>query len=336
DFYNVLKAFKEKKGAEEPFILAATCVPNNNCLIGGYGVPGLMSSFPVSSEPFYQVDGKVKFGPVEAGFKEYLTMMNKWYNEGLVSKDFVSKNANIMDPNVEAAILNNKAGLWYNIQATIANLKLKAVDPKFEAAAIADPVKVAGDKIQIMNSSGLTSGGMCISTQCKNPELAVKWLDFWFSDTGAALANYGVEGKTYTVKDGKYEYTDLMVKNPDKMNLNEAQMKYTVSFLPTISVAKKNYVTYSDAQKAAPETWTSNKVNAYDLPLGMSVSTDESAEYSSIYNDIQTYTIEMMTKFIMGREPLSGFDQFAAKVKDMGIDKCIAIKQAALERYNKR
>ena len=38
--------------------------------------------------PVYVVDGDVKFGWVEEGFKDYLTLMHQWYTEGLLGADF--------------------------------------------------------------------------------------------------------------------------------------------------------------------------------------------------------------------------------------------------------
>ena len=40
---------------------------------------------------FYQVDGKVMFGPAQPEYLEYLTVMNRWYKNGLIDKDWVSR-----------------------------------------------------------------------------------------------------------------------------------------------------------------------------------------------------------------------------------------------------
>jgi putative aldouronate transport system substrate-binding protein len=38
----------------------------------------------------------------------------------------------------------------------------------------------------------------------------------------------------------------------------------------------------------------------------------------------------------MGQESLDKFDEYLSKVKGMGIDEAVKIKQTALERFNKR
>jgi putative aldouronate transport system substrate-binding protein len=53
-------------------------------------------------------------------------------------------------------------------------------------------------------------------------------------------------------------------------------------------------------------------------------------------SDIISYVDDMTVKFIMGNEPISGYDEFVSRIKTMGIDQIIKIQQKALDRYNKR
>ena len=79
------------------------------------------------------------------------------------------------------------------------------------------------------------------------------------------------------------------------------------------------------------------------MPIGrthnstdITISSDESAEYSFIYTDINTLIQETTAAFISNRKPLSEFDDFVAEIKRMNIDRCIEIQQAALDRYYNR
>lgn len=61
--------------------------------------------------PFYQIDGEVKFGPMEDGYKKYLSTLAKWYADGLIYKDFytyVDSNTNPPDD----LVLNDQMGLY--------------------------------------------------------------------------------------------------------------------------------------------------------------------------------------------------------------------------------
>ena len=67
---------KNELKVESPLSLMASQLSS---FAGAYGV----------SNTFYMDEGKVKFGPVEDGYKQYLMTMKKWYDEGLLDKDFV-------------------------------------------------------------------------------------------------------------------------------------------------------------------------------------------------------------------------------------------------------
>jgi putative aldouronate transport system substrate-binding protein len=66
---------------------------------------------------------------------------------------------------------------------------------------------------------------------------------------------------------------------------------------------------------------------------GINLTTDESTEYYGLYSDIETYMDEHIIKFIVGDQSLDEFDDYVATLKQMGIEDCIAIEQAAYDRY---
>ena len=63
---------------------------------------------------------------------------------------------------------------------------------------------------------------------------------------------------------------------------------------------------------------------------------EESEEYSTIMNEVETYRDEMTNKFILGTESLDNFDQYVETLNSLGLQRAIEIQDAALERYNKR
>ena len=54
----------------------------------GYEVQlmGMYDMYMNSGTRFYQQDGTVKFAPLEDKFLDYLTLLNKWYQKGYISK----------------------------------------------------------------------------------------------------------------------------------------------------------------------------------------------------------------------------------------------------------
>ena len=68
----------------------------------------------------------------------------------------------------------------------------------------------------------------------------------------------------------------------------------------------------------------------------VTLTTEEGNEYANIYGDIDTLVRESIPSFITGAKPLSDWDAFVSQIRSMGIDRCIALQQAALDRYNAR
>ena len=171
----------------------------------------------------------------------------------------------------------------------------------------------------------------------KFPAETVKWLDYKYGEEGHMLFNFGVEGVSYEMKDGYPTYTDEVMKNPDGLSITQAMSKYNLASYSGPFVQDRRYIEQYSAlpqQKAAIETWM-NAENDRLMPI-ISPTAEESTRYASIMNDINTYYEEMVNKFIMGVEPISGFDQFVQTVQGMGIEEALQIQQAALDRFNSR
>ena len=63
------------------------------------------------------------------------------------------------------------------------------------------------------------------------------------------------------------------------------------------------------------------------------MNVDESQEYTDLYADIETYQDENIVKFVVGDKSLDEFDDFVATLKQMGIERCVELEQAAYDRY---
>lgn len=98
DLHNVLTQFKEQKNASAPLVIPVNTGVQGN-LLYGYNI-----------DNYYQVDGQVRFGPMQPEFKEYLTMMNQWYNEGLLSDSFLTSQAEVLMD--FSTILSGDTGVW--------------------------------------------------------------------------------------------------------------------------------------------------------------------------------------------------------------------------------
>lgn len=321
DWYVMLKAFKDKKGAKAPFLLSANGLNPDESLIAGFGV----------GQRFFQVDGLVKYGPIENGYKEYLTTMNKWYSEGLIDDNFATRDSESMTQ----LRITDGAGAWMDGFWTFKSYASQAKDKDYRVVAVPTPVKNPGDKAHLRQTNFNVRGyWAAITKDCKYPVEAVKWFDYLYSDDGYILANYGIEGETFNVVDGKYVYTDIISNNPDGLTVNEAIHKYVLHHGPMIRDWQRDLYTYTEDERNAESIW--GKADSdYVMPM-ITATPEEGTKMASIMSDIDTYVSEMTLKFILGSEPMSRYEEFVNRIKQMNIDEAIKIQQATLDRYNSR
>ena len=186
DWETMLTAFKDQEGATAPLSLSYTGYAFANALNGGYGI----------ASSFYQENGVVKFGPMEDGRKDYVTMMNHWYSNGLIDPDFMSSNSILPD---NAMITTGKTGAFCSGYALISAYENANSDPDAEYIPVPAPKLKEEDAVKL-NIYYLLGPCITISADSPNAELCVKWLDYLFSDEGTLLANYGTDRRLRNAK----------------------------------------------------------------------------------------------------------------------------------------
>ncbi|QAY67031.1 extracellular solute-binding protein [Paenibacillus protaetiae] len=333
DWTNMLRAFKEKKGAAAP--LSFNSKPRffndsgNGVFMGAFGV----------TRGFYQEDGQVKFGPAEPGFKQYLQLFHDWYAEGLIDKNAATADSKAVDSNVASgatgAMIGNAGGGIGKWQPLV-----EAKDPKALLVAAPYPVLNKGEKPKFGQRTDAYSseGTVAVTAKSKNAELAVKMLDYGYSDEGHMFFNFGTEGVSYNMVNGYPTYTDLLMKNPDKLAPAQAISMYARGSYNGPFVQDKRYAEQFFAlqtQRDAIGVWANTDAEKYNLPP-ITPTPEESTEYATIMNDINTLVDEMTIKIILGDEPVDSFDSYVQKMKSLKLDRAIEIETAALQRYNSR
>jgi putative aldouronate transport system substrate-binding protein len=330
ELHDVLTAFKEQKGADAALVLNYAATGINNGLVQGYGINGLVAD-AANSEPFYQVDDQVVYGPIQPEFKEYLTMVHDWYAEGLIWQDFMSY-SDFQNPPTDV-ILADRTGVFYGEVTFIATLGNSSTTEGFDLEAVPDFVQESGGTIPFQDESSYTaSTPWSISTQCEDPELLMQWCNYMYTDEGALLCNYGLEGESFEFdENGVPVFTDLVLNNPD-MSTTVALFMYCMDRGPFYRDETREQSGYTAAQKAASDIWTSNQTTGRAMG-STSLNTEESDKVNEFYGDIKTYIEQSVLEFVIGNRDLSEFDDYVQHIKDMGIDEVTACYQDAYERY---
>lgn len=335
EWYDMLKTIKDKKKLEYPFSFrqsakanaSANDIGNGNPFIGAYGI----------ALEWYVEDGKVKYGAIEKGYKDFLTTFNKWYNEKLLDPDFAVQD----DKTWRAKIAGDKTaaflgyagggmGYFYDL--------VQKTNPNFKLMGVTYPSLKKGEKAKFgQRDFTVAYGCASITTANKYPKETVQWLDYGYSPEGHMLFNFGIEGESYKMENGYPKYTDIITKNPEGKSMSIAMSNYMRSHYSGPMVQDKKYfeqfMKYPDQVKAV-EQWAKAEYSR-NFPK-LTPTPEESQKIAAIMTEVKVYSDEMFTKFIMGQESLDKFDQYVERMKKMGIEDAIKIYQTALERYNKR
>lgn len=334
EWTTALKAFKDKKGATAPLTgIKNFYISGSNAFNGAFNI----------GQRLYLNGSKIEFGPLQSSYRDYLTTMHQWYQEGLLDQDFSTNKNTIVDAN----ITKGKSGAIVGYLGSAMGRYLKQMqteDPGYNLVCAPYPVKNKGDK----NNFYLFEGDVCnrylaITTACKDPATAAEWIDYLYSDEGYYMVNFGVEGKSYNMVDGKPVYTDEILHNPDGLSINEAlclNCRATAQ-APGFKQAPEYLEQYYEFQQQIDgfKMWAENVegVRKTSIPEGLSAEADESEELSALNTDINTYVEEMSLKFITGEESFDNYDKFIETLKTtFNVDRYLEIEQNMYDRYLKR
>ncbi len=329
DWHQVLTAFKGVEGCEAPLMIGKNGTDTYGNWVSAYGV----------GPAFYQKDGVVKYGPAEQGYWEYLNTFRQWYEEGLIDKDFMANDAGFMAAG--EYIGTGRAGASANIVGLTADVwKTMGYtdDPDFFLSAVPYPVLKEGDTSYVLfNMRDLLKEAVVVTASCQDVELACRYLDYWYTKECMLYDSLGIEGDSYTAEDdGTYALTDSLLEQVATYQsvLGTLAAKYT---LLTSDFGLYNWagLDISSPQNTIDQSliW-SEASGAMALPTYMTMTDEEAFEYASLYTNIQTLSQEYTVKVITGASNLEqDYDTFLSKLEGCGLERCLAIQQAALDRY---
>lgn len=162
-----------------------------------------------------------------------------------------------------------------------------------------------------------------------------QWFDFWYTEPGALLANYGIEGVSYEFdENGKPYFIGYVVDNEEGYAASTAWLRYIADNVPHhYDWEREINDTMSENALSSQSIWDGNYEEKYTYPKFVTRPLEESEEFGRIMADVQTYVQENIPRFINGEKSMDEWDDYAAHLKAIGIDKAIRIQQDAYDRY---
>jgi len=334
DWEVVLTAMKDH-GVEVPYSMI-NCTGMDAAFLMSYGIAKPpINAF--SQNCFYaNEEGKITYGAIEDGYKEYLNTMNRWYKNGLLDSEFMTRSYMTVSDTIIAMYGKGQIGAAYVFDGILPTMVL-AVESENEKAvtkAVPTPILSQGDTV-LRSVDKLYAGNgtyWAITNNCSDPILAMRFLDYMCSPEGINLTNYGVEGDAYTMEDGIPAFTEKILGA--EVGTADSWRKNSGNALCIIGQEPVRNMQFKDANTQEwDRVWTES---AEQYSTIVSLSAEEETRLSTLMGDITTYVQEMTIKAIIDEKVLNNWDEVVQKLEEMGMNEVLEMQQAGYDRYNNR
>ncbi|MFB9276937.1 extracellular solute-binding protein [Cohnella cellulosilytica] len=330
ELYTYLKRVKEEdpnKNGKNDEIPLTSASPGNSLrdirtwLLGAFGI--------YEEEIFVDDNGKVRYTPMEEGYKEYLAYLNRLWNEDLLDHESFLQTSEQR----EAKARNNQIGLFSAWTA----FQMMGEEPNTD-----DPMfsPVTSDSVEtpaIAKNKGINTGAFAISKTNPSPEASLRWVDYSYSTEGATMFNKGPEGILWKYTDKENNVKEYLPV-PDGGDREAYRSKITPNYgipAPTINLPEIEKGLLGEV-----DDWLANETKTKLLDRGARIpypvlflTPEEQAEVTTMTSDLNTYVRQMEAKFVTGAEPLSNWEGYIGTIKKMGGERMSEIYQAAYDRW---
>ncbi len=281
-----------------------------------------------SSDTYYDYnDGTWHYGAAEDTMLEMITFLKKMIDEKLLPANFLT----ITTKEWQELVMTDRGFIFPDYQTRIDFFTptVRKSNPEFTLKAMIPPIANKEKGTNNLAKYNLDNYGVvvCNTGDRKRIENALKYVDWFYTDEAAELLSWGKEGETYEVKDGKRVYiTDDKGSQPNTLygfSLPGTMLRFdpdAVDAFESELISENRDITL----KYMNENVNPTTFIAF-TPEERAVLVQEGAA-------IRSYTKEMVSKFILGQEPLSKFDEFVKTLNDMGLEKFIGIYKSAYDR----
>ncbi len=326
DLYNVFKAFKEQdpngngKNDEIPYTEKGLSMD----FLNPFGITD-----PNGNNMLVQ-DGKPVYYPVTEEYKEGLKWANKLYEAGLIDKEMFTQDATMTSAkqqNADAPIVG------FSYQWTPDAVFGKWKDQYVTIPPLAGP---DGKRYQsgIPVGMSLYRNELLITASCKQPEIAARWADQFYTNEAGIQNFWGAIGTVIQKNDnGTYTLMDPPSGTSAdawywEQSVRDFGPKYvSPSFEKNIVLNPKT----GDGLKLEIDKLGSEYVTT-PFPNVM-YSAEEFQELPTLTTDIDGYAATMRAQWVTKGNIDAEWDAYIKKLNDMKLDQLIKIRTAAYERY---
>jgi putative aldouronate transport system substrate-binding protein len=295
---------------------------------------GARSGIAQTELEFVIKDGQLVHPFAQPEFRNAIKQVARWYDEGLIDKEIYTRKVRAR----EQLFGSNRGGMTRDWFASTGSYNqpqsVPSRVPGFKLVAIAPPADINGKQLEEDARKLVMPDGWAISYLNKHPVETIKLFDFYFSPAGRRLANFGVEGVHYEMRDGRPIFKDSLLKSgkPVASQLREVGAQIPIGFAQDYSYEAQ--WTFESA-KQGRELYING---GYLMPqfTGVNLSREERAVYDRHWPDLKDYIKETAQNWVLGTKDVDKtWDEYQRTLKKYGLDKVTAVMNQAYQRQYK-
>lgn len=294
--------------------------PTLDLWVNRNGTRNLLSnvSYPLgsgysSSTSFYfepnSGQGEFLYGPAHDSFKEVLVFLNKAYASGVLDPYYALTTVDEW----QQKLSTGQALFFFDLPINLENfnIPLKKLNPTFTFTPLLNLRNSAGEsRINLQYETHWLHNYYAISSKSKQIEAAVRFLDWLYSEEGAAVANYGNLETDYVLEDGRaiiqpdhfLRYKD----EPFSFRLMQFERGTGQGFFsPYID---QTFQFQIQPQLEDVMTQISESGMGQTAPLPPPLTMKEAMRVSELLNQLDTILLENVDAYIIGETPLDLFE----------------------------
>lgn len=294
---------------------------------------GLFSLFGIQDNWYSDEQGKVGVGLYTQEYKDAVKNISQWYAEGLIDPEIFTRGGTARD----MLFPENNGGVIHDwIPSTTSyNSKMQEDVPGFKIVGFLPPTDVNGDQWEVGSRPLLTGAGWAIGADNQHPVETIKYMNFWWTETGRRLQTYGIEGDTYTMVDGEPVYTDKVLNATNPINDYMRQIGGQIEDMASLHDSSYERFMLDDEGNRVTELYeTSGVVNKINPSLpALSFTEEELDVINSKWQPCRNYMLEQLQKWVFDGSTIdSEFDTYMANLQAMGMEDVVNAYQSAYDR----
>ena len=291
------------------------------------------SSGSDAAHDFYTSDGRIHHPYADDAYRTAVRNVAQWYREGLIDREIYTRGPRARD----VLLSNDQGGMTHDWFASTAsyNRALEKRVPGFKFAPMPPPASISGRRIEENRRSRLRRDGWAITTANTHAIETIKLFDFYFTEAGRRLANFGVEGVHYDLVEGapRFKPSVLASKTPVNTQLWDAGAQIPIGFPQDYAYE------HPWTEQIALDGIAMYEAGRYlidDFP-GVNLTAAERRIVDRKWPALLSFMLERQQAWVLGARDIDAdWADYQARLRQQGIENVLRVMQAAYDRQYKQ